>query len=368
MRVGFICYGLDRNATGIGRYTLAIANAVEHQGVDVQRLWAGSAPPDRGVEIMRGSYYLPGLLTLGQVQVARLATRLNLDILHDPTGVMPLVLVRTPSIVTIHDAVPHVHPQSSTHLDKLVYRRWLPHMAKRIEAIITDSRQSKEDLAQNLKLNSERITVVPLAAGEQFRLLPPDEVGPVLGHYNITQPYILYVGALESRKNLPRLLQAYALLRQEISGTNLVIVGARKWKYTPIFNTVKELQLEPNVLFTGYVPDDHLPALYSGATLFVFPSLYEGFGLPVLEAMACGTPVVTSNTSSLPEVAGNAALLVDPYDVREIATAMRRVLLDPALAGELRVKGLKQAATFTWERTAKETISVYENVLATRKD
>lgn len=142
-----------------------------------------------------------------------------------------------------------------------------------------------------------------------------------------------------------------------------MIVGARKWKSSPIFATVQALGLEPHVTFTGYVADEHLPALYSGADLFAFPSLYEGFGLPVLEAMACGAPVVTSNTSSLPEVTGDAALLVDPTDVAQLADAMCLVLSQPALAAELRAKGLARAVQFSWERTARETLSVYEHVM-----
>jgi glycosyltransferase involved in cell wall biosynthesis len=145
---------------------------------------------------------------------------------------------------------------------------------------------------------------------------------------------------------------------------SLVIVGARNfWKSSPVVKEVKELGLKSYVRFTGYVPDEDLPAIYSGADLFVFPSIYEGFGLPVLEAMACGIPVVTSNTSSLPEVAGDAALLVDPYSVDEIAAAMRRVLCDPDVAAELCAKGLQRAKQFSWERTARETIAVYEKVL-----
>jgi glycosyltransferase involved in cell wall biosynthesis len=211
------------------------------------------------------------------------------------------------------------------------------------------------------------VVVVPLAAGRQFRPVEAAEAGPVLEKYGVERPYILYVGALESRKNLPRLLEAYARLRKWSARWKLVIVGARKWKFTPIFEAVQRLGLEPHVHFTDYVADEDLPALYRGAELFAFPSLYEGFGLPVLEAMACGTPVVTSNRSSLPEVAGDAALLVDPLDVEAIAGAMQRVLADEALAAGLREIGLARAAQFTWERTARETVAVYKKAIDGRK-
>lgn len=209
--------------------------------------------------------------------------------------------------------------------------------------------------------------IVPEAAGRRFRPMEMVEVDPILQKYGIVRPYILYVGALESRKNLPRLLEAYAQLRQWSTKWRLVIVGARKWKFSPIFETVQRLGLEPHVTFTGYVADEHLPALYAGADLFAFPSLYEGFGLPVLEAMACGTPVVTSNTSSLPEVAGDAAILVDPNSVGQIAEAMRSVLSQPTLAAELIEKGPARSGLFTWERTAQETIDVYRQALEAHK-
>ncbi len=273
---------------------------------------------------------------------------------------MPLALTRTARVVTVHDAFPYTCPRTSTRLDWLVYHAWLPYALPAADAIITDSEQSREDIVKYLPVSPEHVTVVPLAADRRFRPVEAAAVEPILQSYDVAQPYILYVGALESRKNLPRLLEAYALLRAWSERWRLVIVGARKWKSSPILDTVQRLGLEPHVTFTGYVADEDLPALYTGADLFAFPSLYEGFGLPVLEAMACGTPVVTSNTSSLPEVVGDAALLVDPYDVEAMASAMRQVLEDPALAQALRQRGLARAATFSWERTARETIAVYE--------
>jgi len=252
-------------------------------------------------------------------------------------------------------------------LDWLIYRVWLPLAIRGAAAVITDSERSREDILTHLSVKPGRVVSIPLAADRRFRPLPAAEIAPVLHEYGVGQPYILYVGALESRKNLPRLLAAYARLREWSEQWRLVIVGARKWKFSPIFDTVQALGLEPHVHFTGYVADEHLPALYAGADLFAFPSLYEGFGLPVLEAMACGTPVVTSNTSSLPEVAGDAAILVDPTDVEQIANAMWLVLSQPDVAAALREKGLARAAQFTWERTARETIAVYERVLAERK-
>ena len=366
MHVGIVHYGLDRQAGGIGRYTTKLSGALAGQGVDTLRLWAGVRPLQADGAALPKAYLLPGLLTFGQVEIAWLARRRRLDVVHDPTGALPLLLTGAARVVTIHDAIPYVYPQTSTRLDWLIYHVWLPLAVRQADAVITVSEQSRKDILTHLPVLPERVVVVSEAADRRFHPMEPAEVAPILRTYDVQQPYILYVGALESRKNLPRLLEAYALLREWSPQWRLVIVGARKWKFSPIFDAVQRLGLETHVTFTGYVEDEHLPALYAGADLFAFPSLYEGFGLPVLEAMACGTPVVTSNASSLPEVAGDAALLVDPYDVEQIAQAMWLVLSQPALAAALREKGLARAAQFSWERTARETIAVYERVLAGR--
>jgi glycosyltransferase involved in cell wall biosynthesis len=179
----------------------------------------------------------------------------------------------------------------------------------------------------------------------------------------LPEQFILSLGTIEPRKNLASLLEAYRVLRNQGSDLGLVIVGKKGWLYEGFFHRLRELGLENEVLFTGFVPDEDLPAICSAAELFVFPSLYEGFGLPVLEAMACGAPVITSNVSSLPEVAGNAALLVDPASVRELTEAMAAVLQDEELRTSLQSKGPKQAARFSWEKAARETLAVYQSVL-----
>jgi glycosyltransferase involved in cell wall biosynthesis len=362
-RTGLIVYGLDRHLGGIGRYTEELAAALDRIGAGPVVLHAGSRPAGADGRALPGARLLPGLLTLGQAEIGWLARRHGLRVIHDPTGCMPLLLTGARRVATVHDVIPYVFPETSTRLDWLIYHIWLPLAVRRVDVVITDSTVSKSGILRFLRVKPEKVSVIPLAANARYRPLDPEAIRPALARYRVEPPYILYVGSLESRKNLPRLLEAYARLRELLPAWTLVIVGARKWKFTPIFETVRRLALEPHVHFTGFVEEADLPALYNGADLFAFPSLYEGFGLPVLEAMACGTPVVTSNTSSLPEVAGDAALLVDPTDVEAIAAAMARVLTDPALAQEMRGKGLAQASQFTWERTARETLAVYETVL-----
>lgn len=367
--LGLITYALERNASGIGQYTLRLLEELRSGGCKPLLLQSGGWPPgysphDYQRVQLAGSELLPALLALGQIQIGWQARRHGLRLVHDPTGVSPLSLCATKRIVTICDAIPYVYPEVCTTLDRLIYHHWLPQAVRSVDAVITISQHSKNDLEKYIKIPGSKITVTPLAAGAKFRVLSEAEIAPALERAGVARPYILYVGSVEPRKNLLRLLDAYREVRRWSESWKLVIVGARNyWKSSPVAQKVKELGLEGQVKFTGYIPDEDLPALYNAADLFCFPSLYEGFGLPVLEAMACGTPVVTANSSSLPEVAGDAALLVDPYNVAEIAAAMRRILEDPALAAELRQRGLERAKQFTWEKTARQTIAVYEKVL-----
>ncbi len=360
--IGIIAYGLNRATGGIGRYTQELLTALRKADADITVFETDRTGEPNHI-LLPGTRLLPGLLTLGQVQIARAAQSQRLTLVHDPTGVVPLAFTHTRRVATIHDVIPYVYPHTSTLLDQVIYRFWLPFAVRGLDAIITDSTQSKADIVRYLLVQPEKIAVVPLAASSRYCLLDQETVHMVLARHNITTSYILYVGAIESRKNLPRLLEAYARVREWSSRWTLVVVGAYKWKYSSVFETVMRLGLENHIHFTGFIPEEDLPALYNGADLFVFPSLYEGFGLPVLEAMACGTPVVTSNVSSLPEVAGNAAILVDPYNIDELADAMRRVLSTPLLAADLRARGLERAQQYSWERTVHATLEVYKNVL-----
>lgn len=363
-QIGLITYALNRNPGGIARYTREMQSALTSLGLTPLLLRSGNSDDGYRSANLRGAGLLPSLLTLGQFEIGWYTRRNCLELIHDPTGTAPLLLSPTKRVVTIHDAVPCAFPDTSTTLDRLIYHHWLPYVVRYVDRFLTVSNNSKQDLARYLGLPMEKITVIPLAAGKQFHPLPDAEVRTVLARIGIQNPYILYVGSLEPRKNLSRLLEAYSLLLDWSSHWRLVIGGTRNiWNSEPVGRFVEEHNLKPFVHFTGYIPDDDLPALYTGADLFVFPSLYEGFGLPVLESMACGTPVITSNTSSLPEVAGDAAVLVDPYMVEDIAAAMRLVLSDVDLAQDLRNRGLERAKLFTWEKTASQTIAVYEALL-----
>jgi glycosyltransferase involved in cell wall biosynthesis len=312
---------------------------------------------------------LPGLLTIGNMALSAAARRYRLDLVHDPNGVAPFLGPAQDArrVVTIHDALPYVYPASHNQLDTWRYRWLLPITARKADYVLTVSECSRRDLQHYLQLRPDRIGVTGEGVDERFTPVPASPTrAAVLERYGITPPYLLYVGGITARKNIVRLFEAYAQVRALRPDVQLVIGGKRQWQTDGIDATLQQLNLGGNIHFTGYVHDDDLPSLYSGAELFVFPSLYEGFGLPPIEAMACGTPVVTAHTSSLPEVVGDAALTVDPTSVQALADAILRVLTDNELREILRARGKARASQWTWANTASRTLHAYQRVLAQR--
>lgn len=291
------------------------------------------------------------------------AARERLDLLH-VTYVAP-PLLRCPVVVTVHDVSYKMFPEAFSPRDRAMLSLMVPISMRKARRVITVSESSKRDIIKFYGVSEEKLRVTHAAPGPLFGPGAGDgQSHAVVDRYAQGRRYILAVGNLQPRKNLKRLIEAYALL----VGTgaiehDLLLVGKPQWRATDLLETVRRLGVESRVRFTGYVPDDVLPALYRGADLFVYASLYEGFGLPILEAMACGTPVVTSNTSSMPEVAADAAQLVDPYSVEQIAGAIVSVVSDQELARSLRQRGLARAAQFSWVKTARETLDVYQEAL-----
>jgi len=297
------------------------------------------------------------------------------DVLFVPSHVLPLIHPRR-CVVTVHDLGYHYHPEAHTLFQNL-YLRWSTrYNARSATKVLADSDATRRDLMRYYRIPEERIVVV--YPGRDEALTPvsnPQALHSVHSRYGLSKHYFLYVGTLQPRKNLVRLVEAFAALTVAIRAASkqgeeggepvepqLVLAGAKGWLYAEIFDRARSLGLGDHVVFTGYVPDADLPALLSGALAFVFPSLYEGFGLPVLEAMACGTPVICSNASSLPEVGGDAALLVDPLDVDAWANAMQQILWDPGLRAALVERGMEQVQRVSWERGASEVLRVLEGV------
>ncbi|HIP90277.1 MAG TPA: glycosyltransferase family 1 protein, partial [Candidatus Nanopusillus sp.] len=248
------------------------------------------------------------------------STKINkfekLDIIHDPSQ-SPTTNVpkNTKFIITVHDLIPFIIPKEHTKIRVLIYKLLLPKTLRTVDKIISVSHHTRKDIIKYFKIPEDKIEVIYNGVDEKYKPLSEEEINNIKEKYSINYPFILYVGTLEPRKNIPTLIKAYYKLKKQGLPHKLVITGKKGWKYRSIFKTINKLNLRKDVIFTGYVPDEDLPTLYNAADLFVYPSLYEGFGLPPLEAMACGTPVITSNTSSLPEVVGDAGIMVDPYDV-----------------------------------------------------
>jgi len=275
----------------------------------------------------------------------------------------PIDACNCPSVVTIYDMTVFITPQFHGFKKQLLDRTLIPQVARRASAIITLSNSARNDILRYLRVPRHKVKVVPGAVSPMFHpVADPARKAAVAARYNLHHPFILYVGTIEPRKNLRRLIQAFAHLKRRSLPHKLVVVGQQGWHFQPIFAEVERLGLQNDVLFTGYVPLDDLPTLYSMCEIMAFPSLYEGFGLPVLEAMACGAPVVTSRSSSLLEVAGDAGLLVDPFSVHEIAQALYTLHKDTDLRRELAQRGIVRASRYTWDAAARATLALYEQV------
>ena len=267
-------------------------------------------------------------------------------------------------VTTVHDLSYLIFPQDAPPRDRLVLGALLRRSARQAAAVIAVSENTRRDVVRRLRVPEDRVVVIHEAAPPGLRrVTDAAELARVRQVYGLAERYVLAVGNVQPRKNLPRLVDAFAAIHQEGLAGQLVIVGQDRWRSSDVAQGVEAHGLAGQVVFTGYVPDGDLSALYSGAAALAYPSLYEGFGLPVLEAMTCGAPVVTSSVSSLPEVAGDAALLVDARDTSAIAFALRALLGRPELAADLRERGFKRAALFSWQRAAQQTLAVYDWVL-----
>jgi glycosyltransferase involved in cell wall biosynthesis len=285
------------------------------------------------------------------------------DIFHG-TNFTYTPIVKGKTVITIHDLAYMKYPETTSERIYKHHSNWVPWSARKCDRIIADSHQTKADITELLGIPGEKIDVIHLAADERFRPMSTNEVRPVLDKYHLPPNYILFVGTLEPRKNLLGLLKAYYALKQNCDySEKLVIVGAKGWKFSPIFQWIEEKALQEDVIFTGFVDDADLPALYNGSAVFVLPSIYEGFGLPILEAMNCGIPVIASNRSSIPEVAGSAGILLDPEDHENWAMEMHQMLTVSDQRKNYSALSLEQGKKFTWKRTAYETKQVYDKLL-----
>lgn len=288
------------------------------------------------------------------------------DLFHATDHLLPRMR-RVRTVFTLHDLIFLKYPEHHKGYNRTFLTLMMPRFLGAADHIIAVSEHTRRDAIAAYGLPAEKISVIYEAADTRYR--PAEEPAALCDfrrRYGLPERYILHVSTIEPRKNQVRLLEAYAALRAEFPEVGLVVVGRRGWLYDDFFARLTALGLEERVIFPGFVPEDDLPCFYQAAECFVYPSLYEGFGLPPLEALACGTPVICSDAASLPEVVGSAGLLVPPTDTAALTAAIRRVLADPALRAELAARGPHQAARFSWQRAAEETRAVYRRVLVAR--
>lgn len=286
------------------------------------------------------------------------------DLLHVPSSWAPTP-IDTPLVATVHDVTPLLYPRSLPLLLRLRYKRQLTHTLNEAQRIITVSQISLSALSAYAGVNPAKVRVIHNGVSESFHPeVSPDVQVAARRHYSLPERFAFWVGDFRPEKNLPFLIHAWSRLLKHVEDLPvLVLAGSQRGEYRKLRKEVEKRGLEGKVLFPGFIRDDDLPAVYSAARVFIFPSLYEGFGLPPLEAMACGTPCVVSNSSSLPEVTGSAAMLFNPTSLDSLEECLVRVLTDHELYEALRQEGLSQSALFPWSKAAEETLGVYRSVL-----
>ncbi len=356
MKIAVNAWFLDtdlEHTTGSGQYARCVLDEISRLAPDVR---LEMVKPRRRDDWSK--------LYFEQVQFPREAARMKADIAFVPYWAPPLAS-RVPVVVTIHDVSYEAHPEWFRWSNRLSFRLFSRWAAKTARRIITVSEYSKTEIMKHYRTPENKIRVISEAVGEGFqRILDKNCLDQTKQKYNINRPFILFVGQIHTRRNIERLLQVfYDLKTKKKIDHQLILVGQNIWPFLDLDSRIKENGLEGEVIYLDYIPRPDLVGLYNLASVFVYPSLYEGFGLPPLEAMACGTPVVSSNVASIPEVVGNAGLLVDPYNAGELSEAIWSIINNPALRSDLIQKGFERVKQFSWEKAARETLRVYEEAI-----
>ena len=372
MRVGVDARLMYHQPAGISRYTGHLLQAMAELDKDDEFIIfqhrKHQTPLVEQANFRRATLYAPVHHRLEQAALTVEFYRFPLDLLHS-TDFIPPLHAPCKTVITVHDLAFLHYPYFLTTTSATYYGQ-IDKAVVRANHIIVPSEHTKQDLIGQIGVSAEKISVIYEAANPSFAPLPlaPTRAA-ITAKYGLPATYVFFVGTIEPRKNVTGLLQAFHHLRThyDLPEVGLAIAGGPGWLYDETMETVKSLGLEGVAHFLGRVPDEDLQQLYVGARCHIHPAFYEGFGLPPLEAMACGTPTIVSNVSSLPEVVGDAALLVNPRDSEEIAVALHRLLTNDVLHAELREKGMQRARTFSWERAAQRTLEVYRHVVAAQR-
>ncbi len=374
LRIGFDATAAVSQGAGIGRYTRELLRALAQADTENSyRLFYASYTIPHPLPPLPANFHVTRL-PFHDIWLARVWQRAQaplpadlitgpIDLFHSPDFTLPPVRRGTRSLLTVHDLSFVRDPASTAPVLRAYLEVVVPRSVARADHILADSAATRADLIDLYQTPPEKVSVLYCGIHPAFRpVREPQVLADVRARYGLgSAPFILAVSTLQPRKNYARLIQAFARLPEP--DVSLVIAGGKGWMFETILAEAERLGLRDRVIFPGFVADDDLPALYSAARLLAYPSLYEGFGLPMLEAMACGTPVVASTASCLPEVAGGAALLASPTDVDELAAALDRALTDEALRLDLVARGHSRASEFTWDRSAQQLLATYHRLM-----
>lgn len=363
MKIGIISDVLNFQLSGIGTYTL-------HLIKNLNKIITGEKPilinykqqfldlPNQNLRIKN-----PFIFNRTYLWYPYLTFKLahhDFDIIHNPSQVPTLFRFSQSTVMTVHDITTITAPESHDFITKLNEKLLLKKTLLKVDYIISDSYNTRDDLIQIFNIPSEKIHVIHLAADPVFKPTNQTQSYKSLGKISIPEKFILFTGTLEKRKNLLTLIKAFYALKKEGIPHKLVLAGKCGNVQNELNNLLRNLNLLKDVIFTGYIPVEDLLYLYNNADVFVYPSYYEGFGLPPLEAMSCGCPVVCSNASSIPEVVGDAGILVNPQSIEEVKNSIKKILDDPGLREEMSRRSLERSLLFSWEKCARETYKVYK--------
>jgi glycosyltransferase involved in cell wall biosynthesis len=375
MRIGLNYHTVDGHISGVEYYSLGLLKALlrldsEHVYVvytNQPELIRSHVPASNSLTVIEVEHLKTRMARIlwEHTQLPQLASRDALDLLHCPSYICPLRKSLVPYVVTVHDTIAIDHPGWCKPTNALYFNLSMKRAVQKASRVLAVSKSTADDLKRNFGLSDSRLRVVHPGIDEVFRLeQDASRCTQVRNRYNLPRRYVLFVGNIEPKKNVRALLSMQSRLREEQLPHKLVMVGKRSWCARAELDQIQREVAANNVIVTGYVDRGDLPFVYAMADVFVFPSLYEGFGFPPLEAMACGTPVVSSDRGGLAETVADAAYIVEPEDTEQIAEAVALMISDLALQQEHIARGLRQSRRFNWERAAKETLSVYQEVLA----
>nr|WP_319538761.1 glycosyltransferase family 1 protein [uncultured Methanospirillum sp.] len=364
IKIGLITGDLKQNKSGIGTYVFQLIEDLK-KNTDLTLI-----KHPFGDDVLGCSSVLSSIprrsfshILWSQALSLKKQSLKKLDIIHNPAQYPVSPNIGQNYIVTIHDLIPILYPQYVGSIFSIQAKLYYPYMLKRASKIITVSNHTKDDILKIYKIPDQKIEVVYSGVSNHFNPSSPEEKKRIKQKYNLNHPFILFVGAIEPKKNIELLIKAYYICQKSNPYFDLVIAGKKAWKFETVFKLIQSLNLSKKIHILNFVPYEDLPALYSSAEVFVFPSRYEGFGFPPLEAMKCGTPVITSNVSSLPEIMGKEGLMINPNDYEQLSELILKLLSDPEFHNQYSLYSLDRAKKFSWKKTASKTLEVYNSVI-----